>query len=84
MSEVNPFEPMSDVPDQDEQPRDPNERDEFKPEPEDEVPSGSIKEVLAWVGDDKDKAKQALDAENEKPSRDRRKGLLRELGDKLS
>lgn len=28
------------------------------------VPEGSIKEVLAWVGDDATKAQAALDAEN--------------------
>lgn len=29
-----------------------------------EVPEGSIKEVLKWVGDDKDRAVQAITAEN--------------------
>ena len=29
----------------------------------DTVPDGSIKEILTWVGDDKDRAKQAADAE---------------------
>jgi len=31
----------------------------------DEVPEGSIKTVLAWVGDDKDRAAAALDAEKD-------------------
>lgn len=31
-------------------------------------PDGSIDEVLAWVGDDHDRAQQALDAENAKSS----------------
>jgi hypothetical protein len=30
-------------------------------------PDGSIPTVLAWVGDDRDRARAALDAENEKP-----------------
>jgi hypothetical protein len=29
------------------------------------VPSGTVDEVLAWVGDDTERAKQALDAEEE-------------------
>lgn len=41
------------------------------------VPAGTVPEVLTWVGDDKEKAQKALDAENEndKP----RKGLVSEL-----
>lgn len=31
----------------------------------DEVPDGTVDEVLAWVGDDKAKAQQALDAEED-------------------
>lgn len=31
---------------------------------EEAVPEGSIKVILAWVGDDKAKAQRALDAEN--------------------
>lgn len=51
-----------------------------EPEPEqvDEgVPSGTSKEVLAWVGDDKEKAKKALEAEEsyDKP----RSGLVKSL-----
>lgn len=30
---------------------------------DDEVPDGTVEEVLAWVGDDKDRAARALDAE---------------------
>lgn len=39
-----------------------------EPEPE-PVPTGTSKEVLAWVGDDKERAQRALDAEksNTKP-----------------
>lgn len=42
-----------------------------------EVPSGTVPEVLTWVGDDVDRAKKALtvELENSKP----RKGLLEEL-----
>jgi hypothetical protein len=41
------------------------------------VPEGTTAEILAWVGDDQDRAQQALDAENkdEKP----RTGLTGEL-----
>lgn len=46
--------------------------------PEDEVvPVGTAEEVLSWVGDDKDRAQKALDAENER-SRPR-KTVLTEL-----
>jgi hypothetical protein len=40
--------------------------DEVSP---DDVPSGNIDQVLEWVGDDADRAKRALDAEevSEKP-----------------
>lgn len=41
------------------------------------VPKGSSADVLTWVGDDKDKAQQALDAE--KSSGKPRKGLVEEL-----
>lgn len=43
---------------------------------EQSVPEGSIKEVLAWVGDDATKAKQALDAEK---SGDKRTTLINKL-----
>lgn len=33
-----------------------------------EVPQGTVNELLEWVGDDKDRAQLALDAENEKAS----------------
>ena len=41
------------------------------------VPQGTVPEVLTWVGDDKDRAQKALDAENadDKP----RKGLVKSL-----
>lgn len=44
---------------------------------EGDVPSGTVPEVLSWVGDDKERAQKALDAENEndKP----RKSLVSEL-----
>ncbi len=35
----------------------------------DAVPAGTIDEVLAWVGDDADRAQEALDAENEGKAR---------------
>jgi len=53
------------------------------PEPEvkandgEEVPSGTIKEVLTWVGEDKERAQAALDAE--KASDSERKTLVTSL-----
>jgi hypothetical protein len=55
--------------------------EEPKPAVEEAVPEGSIKEVLAWVGSDTDKAKRALDAENS--SDDPRKTLVKSLTELL-
>lgn len=44
-----------------------------------DVPEGSIKEVTAWVGDDKDRAQAALDEENKKDNP--RKSLVEKLED---
>lgn len=44
----------------------------------DDVPAGSSKEVLDWVGEDKDRAQKALDAEHAKGD-DARKGLTADL-----
>ena len=49
---------------------------------EEKVPEGTAKEVLEWVGDDKDRAQAALDAEEAKGNNGR-KGLKRELNEKL-
>lgn len=46
------------------------------------VPEGSIKNVLAWVGDDRTKAQAALDAEN--ATDDPRTTLVSKLEDILS
>lgn len=47
-----------------------------------EVPSGLVKEILDWVGDDKERASRALEVENshKKP----RKGVVKELKELLS
>ncbi len=45
---------------------------------EDAVPSGTTKEILAWVGNDTDRARRALENEEAKGS-DGLKGLQREL-----
>lgn len=50
---------------------------EKKVEAVSEVPTGSVKEVLAWVDADADKAKKALDAENASDSP--RKTLVKDL-----
>ena len=44
---------------------------------EETVPEGTVKEILAWVGDNKDRAIFALEAENAKESP--RKGLVSSL-----
>jgi hypothetical protein len=46
------------------------------------VPEGSIKNVLAWVGDDRTKAQAALDAEN--ATSDPRTTLVTKLEDIIS
>ncbi len=46
-------------------------------EEEETVPEGTVKEILAWVGDNKDRAILALEAENAKESP--RKGLVSSL-----
>lgn len=43
-----------------------------------EVPVGTVDEILNWVGDDKDRAKAALKAEK---SGKKRKSLIEELND---
>lgn len=45
------------------------------------VPSGTTKEVLAWVDGDKERAQQALDVEESHD--DPRKGLVKELNQVL-
>jgi hypothetical protein len=47
-----------------------------------QVPKGTTSELLSWVGDDKERAQRALDAENatDKP----RKGLVEELEEILA
>jgi hypothetical protein len=46
-----------------------------------EVPEGSIKEVLAWVGEDVDKAKAALEAEEAGENRKTLVTKLKEITD---
>lgn len=48
---------------------------------ENAVPSGTTKEVLAWVGEDKDRAQRALD--KEKADKKPRTGLTKELEELL-
>lgn len=51
-------------------------------ETEEQVPDGTAKEVLQWVGDNENRARKALDVEEAKGD-DGRKGLKRELTAKL-
>lgn len=46
-----------------------------------DVPEGSIKEVLAWVGEDMDKAKAALEAEEAGENRKTLVTKLKEITD---
>lgn len=46
------------------------------------LPKGTSAEVLAWVGEDKDRAQEALDHEHE--SHKPRKGLIEELEEIVS
>jgi hypothetical protein len=57
-------------------------KDDTPQEDPNAVPSGTISEIKDWVGDDKDRAQKALDAEkaNEKP----RKTLVEDLEDILN
>lgn len=41
------------------------------------VPSGTVPEILTWVGEDADRAKRALDVENENERP--RRGLIKQL-----
>ena len=43
-----------------------SKRAEAKEAAAEAVPSGSVKEVLAWIGDNEDRAARALDAEYER------------------
>lgn len=58
---------------------------DVEPEPVDEpgngdVPAGSVEDVLTWVGDDKVRAQQALDAESaRKPTRKTAVSALTEI-----
>lgn len=47
----------------------------------DEVPDGSIQTVLKWVGDDKDRARRAIEKENGRS--DPRSSLLAQLNEKI-
>lgn len=48
----------------------------------DDVPKGTVKEVEAWVGDDKERAQAVLVAENE--SGEPRKSLVKAMEDLLA
>ena len=49
---------------------------------ESSVPTGSVREIMDWVGDDKDRAQSALDQENSKD--DSRVSLVRQLEAKIA
>lgn len=64
-------------------PPEPPQEQPPEPEPEDEsVPDGTSKEVLKWVGDDKERAQAALDKEN--ASNKPRSTLVDDLEKKLA
>lgn len=76
----DPFAPLSAAP-----PQPANVQDSVaaEPEPDDPnaVPEGTVKEIIAWVGDDTDRAARAL--ETERASNEPRKGLMRQLEEKI-
>lgn len=72
----DPFRATQSPLDQDVFPTASDERDEYVPNP-DEVPAGSAKEVLEWVGGDKERAARAFEAEQQKS--EPRKGLSHDL-----
>ncbi len=59
----------------------PAQEPQAEPAQELKVPAGTTKEVLAWVGDDKDRARAALEVEQK--SGEPRKGLTRELEERV-
>lgn len=79
-TEHDPYAPHTDTPEASVE----VEKEENVQEPEETkeeaqgVPEGSAAEVLEWVGDDKDRAKEALDAE---AAGQQRIGLTRKLKD---
>ncbi len=72
---IDPFAPKGEA-EQDEQPK-----GKSSTHADNGVPKGTIKEVLAWVGDDTERAHQAFDAEylDDTP----RKGLIRQIEEKF-
>lgn len=78
----NPYAPHSKAPEltvdgeKVEESQEPEETTEASEEATQGVPQGSAAEVLEWVGEDKDRAKQALEAEEEGHQRI---GLTRKL-----
>lgn len=78
-TQSDPFE-SDQYPPETELPKASDERDDYVAD-ENEVPSGSAKEVLDWVGDDEARAQEALDAEQAKDHP--RKGLTSDLQDLL-
>lgn len=63
-------------PEKAEEPQEPVETEEAPEEATQGVPQGSAAEVLEWVGEDKDRAKEALEAEE---AGHQRIGLTRKL-----
>lgn len=77
----NPFAPHGKAPKASEAPEKVEETEEPAETVEEAqgVPQGSAAEVLEWVGEDKDRAKEALDAEEEGQQRIGLSRKLREL-----
>jgi len=76
----NPYAPLDQTPNHEESEIENEvieETIEGSEEETEEVPEGSIKELKAWVGDDKDKAQLLLDDENSKD--EPRKTLVKAL-----
>jgi hypothetical protein len=76
------FESVEDTADERPEYQEPEVAEETEAPAEESVPDGTVKEILEWVGDDKDRAQRALDAEEAKGNSGR-KGLKRELNEKI-
>lgn len=81
-TEHDPYAPHTDAPEADikateaEESQEPKETEEAPEEATQGVPEGSAADVLAWVGEDKDRAKEALEVEQ---AGQQRIGLSRKL-----
>ncbi len=75
---TNPFQGMSDAQEVGPEPTVDERADYVEEYHAEEVPSGTTREIIEWVGDDKERAQRALDVEEAKGDSGL-KGLKRDL-----